>query len=83
MTVPFLETPRLRLRPLELADADQTRILFPHWTSDREHRVALYLRETGMRVIATGERDYACGRLPAEVWESTAEEWNARRSDHA
>lgn len=28
---PTLETARLILRPLELADADQTQILFPHW----------------------------------------------------
>ena len=26
-----LETPRLLLRPLQLADAEQTQILFPHW----------------------------------------------------
>jgi RimJ/RimL family protein N-acetyltransferase len=31
--------------------------------------------KTGMRVIASLERDYVCGRLPAEVWEITAEEW--------
>lgn len=31
--------------------------------------------KTGMRVIATLERDYVCGRLPAEVWEITAKEW--------
>lgn len=29
--VTFLETSRLRLRPLELADAEQTQILFPQW----------------------------------------------------
>jgi RimJ/RimL family protein N-acetyltransferase len=28
---PTLETPRLILRPLELADAEQTQVLFPHW----------------------------------------------------
>jgi [ribosomal protein S5]-alanine N-acetyltransferase len=28
---PQLETARLILRPLELADAEQTQILFPHW----------------------------------------------------
>jgi RimJ/RimL family protein N-acetyltransferase len=28
---PELETPRLILRPLELADAAQTQLLFPHW----------------------------------------------------
>jgi len=33
-----------------------------------------------MRVIAVVERDYVCGRLPAEIWEITAEEWNIRRS---
>lgn len=31
MTVPCLETPRLLLRPLELADAEQTQQLFPQW----------------------------------------------------
>ncbi len=29
--VPRLETPRLELRPLELADAPQAQALFPHW----------------------------------------------------
>jgi RimJ/RimL family protein N-acetyltransferase len=33
----------------------------------------------GMRVVALVERDYVSGRLPAEIWEITAEEWNARR----
>ncbi len=33
----------------------------------------------GMRVVATEERDYVCGRLPSETWEITAEEWRARR----
>src|SRR5947209_18420404 len=28
---PRLETPRMVLRPLELADADQAQALFPHW----------------------------------------------------
>jgi RimJ/RimL family protein N-acetyltransferase len=28
---PLLETPRLVLRPLDLADAAQAQILFPHW----------------------------------------------------
>lgn len=32
-----------------------------------------------MRVIATEERDYVCGRLPSEIWEITAEEWRARK----
>jgi hypothetical protein len=33
-----------------------------------------------MRVVATVERDYVCGRLPAEIWEITAEEWARRRA---
>jgi ribosomal-protein-alanine N-acetyltransferase len=32
----------------------------------------------GMRVIETEERDYVSGRLPSEIWEITADEWNAR-----
>ena len=33
----------------------------------------------GMRLVATEECDYVCGRLPSEIWEITAEEWDARR----
>jgi RimJ/RimL family protein N-acetyltransferase len=33
----------------------------------------------GMRVMGTGERQFVSGRLPAEIWEITAEEWRARR----
>ncbi len=29
--IPELQTDRLLLRPLELADAEQTQRLFPHW----------------------------------------------------
>lgn len=32
----------------------------------------------GMRLVRGEERDYVCGRLPAEIWEITAEEWRAR-----
>ena len=35
--------------------------------------------KTGMRVIATEERDYVSGRLPSEIWEITADEWRAKR----
>ena len=35
--------------------------------------------KTGMRVIATEERDYVSGRFPAEIWEITADEWRAKR----
>jgi RimJ/RimL family protein N-acetyltransferase len=31
----------------------------------------------GMHVVALVERDYVSGRLPAEIWELTAEEWRA------
>jgi RimJ/RimL family protein N-acetyltransferase len=33
---------------------------------------------SGMRVVASCERNYVSGRLPAEVWEITREEWRAR-----
>lgn len=33
----------------------------------------------GMRLVGTEERDYVSGRLLAEIWEMTADEWNARR----
>ena len=34
--------------------------------------------KSGMRIVAMEERDYVSGRLPTEIWEITAEEWNAR-----
>lgn len=180
MTIPSLETRRLLLRPLQLEDADQAQILFPHWEvvqhlnavvpwpyppdgartfyeqvalpameRDEQWTWSLFLKteprqligsislvrgehenrgfwlglpwqgrglmteasdavtdfwfdvlkfpvlrvpkaiantasrriseKQGMRVIATVERDYVCGRLPAEIWEITAQEWKARR----
>lgn len=36
---------------------------------------------TGMRVVWEGERDYVCGRKPAELWEITAQEWRAYRAE--
>jgi hypothetical protein len=33
-----------------------------------------------MRLVAREEREYVSGRLPTEIWEITAEEWNARRT---
>ncbi|HWW20708.1 MAG TPA: GNAT family N-acetyltransferase [Steroidobacteraceae bacterium] len=32
-------------------------------------------RRQGMRIIGREERDLVCGRVPAEIWEITAEEW--------
>jgi ribosomal-protein-alanine N-acetyltransferase len=37
----------------------------------------------GMRVVAAVERDYVSGRLPAEIWEITAEEWQTLRLERA
>jgi [ribosomal protein S5]-alanine N-acetyltransferase len=37
----------------------------------------------GMRVIAFEERDYVCGRQPAEIWEITAEEWRLAKAPRA
>jgi ribosomal-protein-alanine N-acetyltransferase len=34
----------------------------------------------GMRLIARIERDYVGGRMPADLWEITAEEWRAQKS---
>lgn len=35
--------------------------------------------KSGMRPVATEERDYVSGRFLAEIWEITADEWRARR----
>jgi [ribosomal protein S5]-alanine N-acetyltransferase len=35
--------------------------------------------KNGMRIIATEEREYVGGKFVSEIWEITAEEWNARR----
>jgi [ribosomal protein S5]-alanine N-acetyltransferase len=35
--------------------------------------------KTGMRIVATEDRDFVCGRLPAEIWELTADEWHKFR----
>ncbi len=37
--------------------------------------------KTGMRVIATEDRDYVSGRFPSEIWEITADEWRTRRQE--
>jgi ribosomal-protein-alanine N-acetyltransferase len=177
---PTLETPRLFLRPSELADAEQVQILFPHWEIVKHladvvpwpypadgayryfHDVALpavargdawhwslslktdpaqliglinlakgdttnrgfwigqrwqkqglmteacdavteywfnvlrfpvlrvtkavandasrrISRRQGMRVVSTKERGYVSGKILSELWEITAEEWNARK----
>lgn len=37
--------------------------------------------KNGMRLIGIEDREYVSGRLPAEIWEITREEWNRRRSE--
>jgi [ribosomal protein S5]-alanine N-acetyltransferase len=179
--MPMLETRRLWLRPLELSDADQIQVLFPHWEVVRflagrvpwpypPDGARTYLRDMalpavergeewhwtlrlksdgkqiigcislmkaenhnrgfwlglpwqrqglmteasdavtdywfnvlkfpvlrvpkaidnpasrrisvrqGMRVVATEERQFVSGQLPAEIWEITADEWRARKA---
>jgi len=34
---------------------------------------------SGIRVVQTTERDYVAGRLLAEVWEITRDEWHAHK----
>jgi [ribosomal protein S5]-alanine N-acetyltransferase len=34
--------------------------------------------KSGMRLVAMEEHEFVSGRLQAEIWEITAEEWNAR-----
>jgi len=38
---------------------------------------------TGMRLVATADRDYVSGRLRTEIWEITAEEWRYLRATAA
>jgi RimJ/RimL family protein N-acetyltransferase len=35
--------------------------------------------KTGMRMIGTQEREYVSGRLTAEIWEITADEWHSAK----
>jgi [ribosomal protein S5]-alanine N-acetyltransferase len=63
---PTLQTPRLILRPLELADAEQAQVLFPHWEIVRYIRNALpwpypadgaynFYRDVTLPAVARGE----------------------------
>jgi [ribosomal protein S5]-alanine N-acetyltransferase len=36
--------------------------------------------KTGMRVVATEEREFVSGRLPCEIWEITTEGWHQARA---
>jgi len=71
---PSLETARLILKPLELADAEQIQILFPHWEVVR-HLAAVvpwpyppdgaltYVRDIALPAVARGEEWYWTLRL--------------------
>jgi RimJ/RimL family protein N-acetyltransferase len=37
--------------------------------------------KTGMRIVATEERDYVSGRFLSEIWELTAEQWQAYKTN--
>lgn len=37
----------------------------------------------GMRLIAQGESDYVCGKLPSELWALSREAWRLTHKDHA
>lgn len=63
---PTLETPRLVLRPLELSDAEQTQVLFPHWEVVRYIRNAVpwpyprdgaytYYRDVALPAVERGD----------------------------
>ena len=67
MTQPILETPRLVLRPLQLADAERAQVLFPHWEIVRylANRVPwpypqdgayIYYRDVALPAMARGEQ---------------------------
>jgi len=89
LTIDRLETRRLLLRPLELADAEQAQALFSEWDvvkdlnalfHGRTHRTArIPATATGMRLVGVEEKRYVSGRLLSELWEVPAEEWRAHR----
>lgn len=75
--IPMLETPRLLLRLLELADAAQIQALFPHWEIVRYLRNAIpwpypadgalqYVRDMALPAIARGEAWHWTLRLKTE-----------------
>ena len=72
-----LETPRLLLRPLELADAEQTQKLFPHWEIVKylnsrvqwpypEGRAFIYYRDEALPAIARGDEWHWTLRLKTD-----------------
>jgi hypothetical protein len=45
-----------------------------------KHKGRANIGKQGMRIIDRLERDYVCGRLSAEIWEITVEEWRAKKA---
>jgi [ribosomal protein S5]-alanine N-acetyltransferase len=37
----------------------------------------------GMRLVGVTEKDFVCGRLPSEMWEMTAQEWQAWKANRS
>jgi hypothetical protein len=37
-------------------------------------------KKQGMRIVGLEERNYVCGRMLAEIWEITADEWHAHQA---
>ena len=75
--IPHLETPRLILRPLSRADAEQTQRIFPHWEVVRllANRVPwpypadgalTYYRDIALPAIARGEEWHWTLRLKSD-----------------
>ena len=72
-----LETPRLELRPLELADAEQAQLLFPHWEIVRylanivpwpfpEDGAFTYYRDDALPAMARGDEWHWTLRLKSD-----------------
>lgn len=46
-------------------------------TNEASRRISM---RQGMRLVATEEHEFVEGRMPAEIWEISAEEWRANRA---
>lgn len=75
--IPTIETPRLLLRPLELADAEAAQVLFPHWEIVRyltsevpwpypSDGSLTYYREKALPAIARGDAWHWTLRLKSD-----------------
>lgn len=75
--IPPLETPRLRLRPLDLADADQVQQIFPQWEIVRYLNAVVpwpyppdgaltYIRDRALPAMARGDEWHWTLRLKVQ-----------------